>query len=105
MAGGEPLGPAPAPFDGGLTVGQRIGHVETAVVGLSNPGDLLEGWRDELRGALALLKFRLGTSLVSGLLAIVTLIRPARERRREAHLMLNSLDLSSWQRSTPRSRG
>jgi hypothetical protein len=72
MAGGEPLGPAP--FDGGLTVGQRIGHVETAVVGLSNRVDLLEGWRDELRGALALLKFTLGTSLISGLLAIVTLI-------------------------------
>ena len=33
-----------------------------------------EGWRDGLRGAMALLKFTLGTSLVSGLLAIVTLI-------------------------------
>ena len=29
-------------LDGCLTVGQRIGHVETAVVGLSNRVDLLE---------------------------------------------------------------
>lgn len=71
---GEPTGNRPAAFDGGLTVGQRIGHVETAAVALSNRVDLLEGWRDELRGALALLKFTLGTSLISGLLAIVTLV-------------------------------
>lgn len=74
MAGDEHAGFRATPFDGGLTVGQRIGHVETAVVGLSNRVDLLEGWRDELRGALALLKFTLGTSVISGLLAIVTLI-------------------------------
>lgn len=74
MAGAEPTGSRPAAFDGGLTVGQRIGHVETAVVALSNRVDLLEGWRDELRGALALLKFTLGTSLISGVLAIVTLV-------------------------------
>jgi hypothetical protein len=74
MAGSEPAGPGPAQPDGGITVGQRIAGVETAVVGLSNRVDLLEGWRDELRGAMALLKFTLGTSLVSGLLAIVTLI-------------------------------
>ena len=74
MAGDEHAGFRAMPFDGGLTVGQRISHVETAVVGLSNRVDLLEGWRDELRGALALLKFTLGTSVISGLLAIVTLI-------------------------------
>ena len=74
MAGDEHVGLRTTAFDGGLTVGQRIGHVETAVVGLSNRVDLLEGWRDELRGALALLKFTLGTSVISGLLAIVTLI-------------------------------
>ena len=32
---------------------------ETAVVGLSNRVDLLGGWHDELRGAMALLKFTL----------------------------------------------
>ena len=74
MAGDESIGSRPAHFDGGLTVGQRIAGVETAVVGLSNRVDLLEGWRDELRGAMALLKFTLGTSLISGLLAIVTLV-------------------------------
>jgi hypothetical protein len=35
MAGGEPVGAAPAPLDGGITVGQRIAGVETAVVGPS----------------------------------------------------------------------
>ena len=74
MAGDEPTGSRSTAFDGGLTVGQRIAGVETAVVGLSNRVDLLEGWRDELRGAMALLTFTLGTSLVSGRLAIVTLI-------------------------------
>ena len=74
MAGDESIGSRPAHLDGGLTVGQRIAGVETAVVGLSNRVDLLEGWRDELRGAMALLKFTLGTSLISGLLAIVTLV-------------------------------
>ena len=74
MTGDEPTGSRPTPFDGGLTVGQRIAGVETAVVGLTSRVDVLEGWRDELRGAMALLKFTLGTSLVSGLLAIVTLI-------------------------------
>ena len=74
MASDELIGSRPGHFDGGLTVGQRIAGVETAVVGLSNRVDLLEGWRDELRGALALLKFTLGTSLISGLLAIVTLV-------------------------------
>jgi hypothetical protein len=74
MAGDERIGLPPPHFDGGLTVGQRIAGVETAMVGLSNRVDLLEGWRDELRGALALLKFTLGTSLISGLLAIVTLV-------------------------------
>ena len=74
MAGDDHAGFRHTPFDGGLPVGQRISHVETALVGLSNRVDLLEGWRDELRGALALLKFTLGTSVISGLLAIVTLI-------------------------------
>jgi hypothetical protein len=64
----------PAVANGGLSVGQRIGGVETAVVSLTTRVDMLDGWRDELRGAMALLKFTLGTSLVSGLLAIVTLI-------------------------------
>jgi hypothetical protein len=64
----------PAVASGGLSVGQRIRGVETAVVSLTTRVDMLEGWRDELRGAMALLKFTLGTSLVSGLLAIVTLI-------------------------------
>ena len=74
MASDEPIGSRPAHFDGGLTAGQRIAGVETAVVGLSNWVDLLKGWRDELRGAMALLKFTLGTSLISGLLAIATLV-------------------------------
>ena len=76
MAADEPTGSRPAQFDGGLTVGERIAGVETAVVGLSNRVDLLEGWRNELRGTMALLKFTLGTSLISGLLAIVTLVVP-----------------------------
>ncbi len=48
MAGDEHAAFRTTAFDGGLTVGQRISHVETAVVGLSNRVDLLEGWRDEL---------------------------------------------------------
>lgn len=33
----------------------------------------LKAWRSELRGALALVKITLGTSLVSGLLAVIAL--------------------------------
>jgi len=62
------------PDDGSLTVGQRIGQVETAVIGLGNRVDTLESWRDELRGAMALVKFTLGTSILTGALATITLI-------------------------------
>jgi hypothetical protein len=61
-------------LDGSLSVGQRIGIVETTLIRHEQRIDLLEGWRDELRGAMALLKFTLGTSILSGLIAIVTLV-------------------------------
>ena len=60
--------------DGGLTTGQRIGLLETSVLHLVNRVDAIESWRDELRGAMALLRFTLGTSIVTGTLAIVSLI-------------------------------
>ena len=60
--------------DGGLTVGQRIGLLETSVVHLNQRIDAIEGWRDELRGAMALVRFTLGTSIVSGTVAIVSLV-------------------------------
>jgi hypothetical protein len=62
------------PDSGGLTVGQRIGNLETAVISNSNRIDALESWRDELHGAMGLVKFTLGTSIVTGMLAITSLI-------------------------------
>lgn len=59
--------------DGYLTVGQRIGIVETRVLNNENRIDSLESWRDEFRGALMLVKVTLGTSILSGVVAIVTL--------------------------------
>jgi len=60
--------------DGGLTVGQRIGNVETAVIANSNRIDKLESWQDQLRGAMYLVKFTLGTSILSSVVAIVSLV-------------------------------
>lgn len=60
--------------DGSLSVGQRIGLLETNVIALANRIDGIESWRDELRGAMALVKFTLGTSIVTGLLAGITII-------------------------------
>jgi hypothetical protein len=65
---------APPQYDGSLSVGQRIGLVETTLIRHADRIDRLEGWRDELHGAMALLKFTLGTSIVSGLIAIITLV-------------------------------
>lgn len=60
--------------DGGLTTGQRIGLLETAVINLGNRVDQIESWRDELRGAMALVKFTLGTSILTGTVAIVSIV-------------------------------
>jgi len=64
----------PPEHDGYLSVGQRIGLVETALIRQGEKIDQLEGWRDELRGAMALVKFTLGTSIVTGVIAVITLI-------------------------------
>lgn len=62
------------PGDGGLTVGQRIGQLETAVVGLSARVDGIESWRDELRGAMALVKFTLGSSIIAAVISVLTIL-------------------------------
>ena len=36
--------------------------------------EALKAWRSELRGALALVKITLGTSLVTGILAVIALL-------------------------------
>ena len=60
--------------DGTITVGQRIGQLETAVIGLGNRVDALEGWRDELRGMAILVKAIFGASIISSVVAVTTLI-------------------------------
>lgn len=58
-------------------MGQRIGLLETAVIQHGNRIDAIEDWRSELKGAFSLVKFALGTSIVSmilGLAAIAALI-------------------------------
>lgn len=64
----------PSVPDGGLTVGQRIGLLETTMLRHEDRIDRMESWRDELIGAMHLVKFTLGTSIVSGVLAVVTLV-------------------------------
>lgn len=60
--------------DGSMSTGQRIGLLETSVLRLADRIDRIESWRDELHGAMALVKFTLGTSIISAALAIITLI-------------------------------
>lgn len=68
-----PDAPQSAP-DGSISVGQRIGQLETAVISLGNRVDTLEGWRDELRGMALLVKAIFGASVVSSVVAVTTLI-------------------------------
>jgi hypothetical protein len=60
--------------DGFLSVGQRIGLLETSVIRNAERIDRLEGWKDELHGAMYLVKFTLGTSILSALIAIAALV-------------------------------
>ncbi|MFN8631218.1 MAG: hypothetical protein U0838_13145 [Chloroflexota bacterium] len=62
------------PSDGGLSVGQRIGLLETTVIRHGDRIDRLESWQDELRGAMALMKITLGTSIVGGIASIIAII-------------------------------
>ena len=59
--------------DGFLTVGQRIGLLETTVLRNAEHIDRLESFQDELHGAMALVKFTLGTSILSAVLAVLAL--------------------------------
>ena len=61
------------PADGSLSVGQRIGQVESAVIGLANRVDKLESWRDELQGMTLIVKAIFGTSILTGIVALLTL--------------------------------
>jgi hypothetical protein len=53
--------------------GQSAVSVRTMVLQHDADIESLKAWRSELRGALALVKITLGTSLVSGLLAVIAL--------------------------------
>lgn len=68
------MAPDHDPADGSISVGQRIGLVETALIRHADRIDRLEGFRDEFHGAMALVRFTLGTSILSGVIAIVTLV-------------------------------
>jgi hypothetical protein len=63
--------------DGGLTVGQRIGQLETAMVGINNRVDLIEKRNDRYDGRVDVIitigKYILGSSLVATAIALVTL--------------------------------
>lgn len=60
--------------DGSLSTGQRIGLLETTVIRQGDRIDRLEGWRDELRGAMSLVKITLGTSILSAIVAILAIL-------------------------------
>ena len=62
------------PDDSPDTIPYRVGLLETAVIRLTGEVADIREWRAELRGAMQLVKFTLGTSILSGLIAIVTLV-------------------------------
>ena len=63
--------------DGGLSVGQRIGQLETAMIGIANRVDAVEKRIDRYDGRIDIIvaigKWVVGTSLVGTAVAIVTL--------------------------------
>lgn len=69
----------------GMTLGQWLGRVEQKVDTLDGKidgrfervegrVDSLESWRDQIRGATSIVKIAFGTSIVSALLSVLTLI-------------------------------
>ena len=56
------------------TIPWRVGQLETAVIGHGTRLDSLEDWRAELRGAMQFVKFALGTSIITGIVAVVSLL-------------------------------
>lgn len=62
--------------DGILTVGQRIGQIETAMVGISNRVDKIEGRIDRYDGRIDVIislgRWLLGTSLIGTVMAVIT---------------------------------
>lgn len=64
----------PPEHDAPDTIPYRVGLLETAVIRLTGEVSDIKEWRAELRGAMALIKFTLGTSILSGLIAIITLV-------------------------------
>lgn len=76
MLGTLRVAPDASASDGGLTVGQRIGQLETAMIGIANRVDKIEQRNERYDGRvdviIAIGKWILGTSLVGTGLALVT---------------------------------
>jgi hypothetical protein len=62
------------PSSDASTIPWRVGQLETTVIGHANRIDSLEDWRAELRGAMQFVKFALGTSIITGVVATLTLL-------------------------------
>jgi hypothetical protein len=71
--------------EAGMSLGQWLGRVETKVDNLDTKidgrfervesrVDSLESWRDQLRGAASIVKIAFGTSIISAVLSVLTLI-------------------------------
>lgn len=58
----------------GSSIPYRVGLLETTVIRHSSEIADLKEWRAELRGAMALVKFTLGTSVLTGIVAVVSLV-------------------------------
>ena len=71
MALAEPPGGTPPDVS---TIPWRVGVLESSVLKQGTRIDSLEDWRAELRGAMQFVKFAMGTSIVTGVLAVVTLL-------------------------------
>jgi len=56
------------------TIPYRVGLLETAVIGHGTRLDSLEDWRAELRGAFRLVTLTLGASILSSVVAVVSLL-------------------------------